>query len=176
MPIQIGAKAESGFDNPIGLLTDCHRRIKKFLSLMITVMRQTHGGPLQENQRKAFETALRYFKEAAPTHTLDEEESLFPRMRKLNNPGMQSLDHLEQDHAKVEVSHEHVNRLGEKWLQQGWLSSEDALSLSTSLGRLSVIYKRHIYMEENVIFPVASKMLSKTDVSEIEREMVLRRK
>jgi hemerythrin-like domain-containing protein len=175
MPIQIGAKTENSFTNPIGLMADCHRRIKKFLSLMITVMRQTHGGRLQANQQAAFEIALRYFAEAAPKHTLDEEESLFPRIRKLADDGGKSLDQLEQEHDIAEKSHHQVNSLGEKWIKQGSLSTEDARDLATALGELSVVYKKHIYIEESQIFPLASKILSNADVSAIGREMALRR-
>src|SRR5262245_5544144 len=99
MPIQIGAKAAHTFNNPIGLLTDCHRRIKKFLIMMITVMRQTHGGPLKTTQQEALELALQYFREAAPKHTMDEEVSLFPRMRPLCHmleSSIKSLHHLEK--------------------------------------------------------------------------------
>jgi hypothetical protein len=41
---------------------------------------------LNEEQRGAFEAALRYFREAAPKHTADEEESLFPRLRRIGAP------------------------------------------------------------------------------------------
>ncbi len=81
MPVVIGAKPESGFRDPIGLLTDCHRRVERFLSVLVQVGAQTQGGSLTSEQRTALETALRYFRDAAPKHTADEEESLFPRLR-----------------------------------------------------------------------------------------------
>jgi hypothetical protein len=34
MAIQIGAKPDSGFDDPIGMLKDCHRRIEHFLNIL----------------------------------------------------------------------------------------------------------------------------------------------
>jgi len=34
MAIQIGAKPDSGFDDPIGMLKDCHRRIERFLGIL----------------------------------------------------------------------------------------------------------------------------------------------
>jgi hemerythrin-like domain-containing protein len=179
MAIQIGGKTESGFRNPIGLMSDCHRRIKKFLSIMITIMRQTHGGSMEANQKAALETCLRYFREAAPNHTMDEEQSLFPRMRNFENDlkasDMQCLDHLEQEHAEVDISHHNVDRLGNLWLSQGWLTSEDSDSFSRALGKLSLIYKRHIDLEEHQIFPLALKILPDTEVAAIGREMALRR-
>ena len=179
MPIQIGTKTGHGFNNPIGLLTDCHRRIKKFLMIMITVMRQTHGGPLLVSQQQALETALQYFREAAPKHTMDEEKSLFPRMRLVqefsNQNDIRFLDHLEKEHEIVDESHHQVEMMIEKWLKQGELSFDDSVCLSNALGRLSVIYKKHIYLEEKRIFPLAARMLSRTDVAAIGREMAIRR-
>ena len=86
MPIVIGAKPESSFTDPIGLLTDCHRRIERFLSILLQVSRAAHGEALNKEQRSAFETALRYFREAVPKHIADEEQTLFPRLRQMNRP------------------------------------------------------------------------------------------
>jgi len=76
MPIIIGSKRESDLTDPIGMLGDCHRRIEMFLDVLVSVAEQAHGDRLTEDQRGALETALRYFREAAPNHTADEEESL----------------------------------------------------------------------------------------------------
>lgn len=177
MPIQIGTKTDHGFNNPIGLLTDCHRRIKRFLMMMITVMRQTHGGSLQTPQRAALELALRYFREAAPKHALDEEASLFPRMRPLcsMDKNIKSLNHLEIEHDIADENHHTVEQLSKKWLLQGELCFEDTCELSDALGRLSVLYKKHIHVEEEIIFPLAVKILSPTQVTEVGREMAMRR-
>src|SRR5215471_21319835 len=80
MPIFISEKPGSNFSDPIGLLTDCHRRIEKFLQVLRTISVDGGGKELTNEQRVALDTSLRYFREAAPLHTRDEEESLFPRM------------------------------------------------------------------------------------------------
>ena len=36
MPIQIGQGADHSFDEPLGLLSDCHRRIEQFLGVPLT--------------------------------------------------------------------------------------------------------------------------------------------
>ena len=77
MPIAIGQKLESDFRNPLGLLSDCHRRIERFLDGLIAISEEAQGNKLDDVQRQQFEVGLRYFREAAPKHTLDEEESLF---------------------------------------------------------------------------------------------------
>ncbi len=81
MPIAIGQKLESDFRNPLGLLSDCHRRIERFLDGLIVISEEAQGNKIDDVQRQQFEVGLRYFRVAAPKHTLDEEESLFPRLR-----------------------------------------------------------------------------------------------
>ncbi|HEV2691229.1 MAG TPA: hemerythrin domain-containing protein, partial [Bryobacteraceae bacterium] len=81
MPIQIGQKKESDFSDPLGLLSDCHRRIERFLGVLIRICQKRNGGTMAADERQALETALTYFRNAAPKHTADEEDSLFPRMR-----------------------------------------------------------------------------------------------
>jgi hypothetical protein len=43
MAVQIGARPDSGFDDPIGMLKDCHRRIERFLGILCQVARQAQG-------------------------------------------------------------------------------------------------------------------------------------
>lgn len=88
MPLRIGQRPDRGFDEPLGLLSDCHRRIEHFLQVFVTVAAGAAGGALTAAQRDALEGALRYFEVAAPKHTADEEESLFPRLREANDPGV----------------------------------------------------------------------------------------
>ena len=45
MPITIGAKRESDFTDPIGMLGDCHRRIERFLNVQVTLATREKGGP-----------------------------------------------------------------------------------------------------------------------------------
>ena len=95
MPVQIGAKAHN-FSDPTGLLSDCHRRIEMFLRSLEGVA-FVIDRPLTEEARAALKSALRYFREAAPKHTADEEESLFPRLRQMHNPDLESaIERLEQ--------------------------------------------------------------------------------
>src|SRR6188474_1314607 len=70
MAVEIGASHASFHENPIQLMSDCHRRIERFLYVVITIKRAAQGGPLNQEQRTALGAALLYFREAAPWHTL----------------------------------------------------------------------------------------------------------
>jgi hemerythrin-like domain-containing protein len=179
VPIIIGAKRESNFGDPIGLLGDCHRRIERFLGVLIRVADQAHGGSLTEEQRASWETALRYFREAAPKHTADEEESLFPRLRKIDRPDLQALlarvDALQEEHACAEKGHAEVDRLGQLRLSDCKLPSEQAARLITVLAELGQLYRHHIAMEDAEVFPIAAEALSASDRAAVGNEMASRR-
>jgi hemerythrin-like domain-containing protein len=178
MPITIGAKQESGFDDPIGLLGDCHRRIERFLSALLLVADQARGGPLNDDQRSALEKSLRYFAESGPRHTADEEESLFPR---LNNGGdewketLASIAELEQEHVQAAIYHQEADCLGRRWLADGQLATPDFERLLIALTALDLLYRRHIKVEEAVVFPFAARVLSRTEKASIGMEMASRR-
>ena len=70
-------------------MSDCHRHIEMFLGALEGVA-SVIDHPLTEETRAALESALRYFREAAPKHTADEEESLFPRMRQKRDPNVEA--------------------------------------------------------------------------------------
>ncbi|HWR51744.1 MAG TPA: hemerythrin domain-containing protein [Bryobacteraceae bacterium] len=179
MPITIGGKPESHFSDPIGLLTDCHRRIERFLSVLVQVAAQAGEGELTDERRTALETALRYFREAAPNHTADEEDTLFPRMRMMDRPEakavLASVDSLEQDHERAQEMHDEADRLGQAWLASGTISTADAALLSAVLAQLDELYRGHIAVEEQEVFPVAARLLAAPDREAIGGEMAARR-
>lgn len=179
MPVQIGARRESDFTDPVGLLGDCHRRIERFLATLVAVTTEANGGPLTGDRHTALATALRYFRDAAPKHTADEEESLFPRLRRLDQvvaqPPLGRIDSLQQDHVCANKSHREVDRLGELWLAAGKLSPLDAERLATLLNQLAELYSRHIAIEDTEVFPFAAKVLSSSDRKVIGVEMAVRR-
>jgi hemerythrin-like domain-containing protein len=179
MPIQIGQKPSPTFRQPLELLSDCHRRVESFLRALVVVTEQAGGGELNSHEREALETALRYFREAAPKHTADEEESLFPRMRALGDgatrEALVKIQRLEADHEIARVGHDAVEQLGQQWVRNGRLSLDETSRLLQRLHELQSIYERHIAVEDNEIFPVARRSLDAKTLSEVGREMAERR-
>jgi len=179
MPVTIGAKQESDFTDPIGLLGDCHRRIERFLGAFVKVAEQAQGGELSEIQRSALQAAIAYFRNAGPRHTADEEQDLFPKLRGIDRATVKELlsrvDRLETDHRIADTLHGEANEIGERWLNEGALSPDAAARLSEVLAALSAMYRTHIALEDNEIFPVAAAELSAADKEEIGRDMAARR-
>lgn len=177
MPVQIGAKSHD-FSDPTGLLSDCHRRIEMFLRSLQRVAEGVDS-PLTNDARTALETALRYFHDAAPKHTQDEEESLFPRLREIHLPEIESalstLNALEGDHRRADALHAEVHALGVQCLDKGQLPRQDADRFRQAVNDLGSIYSQHIHIEDNVVFPAAKRALSTSQESAIAREMASRR-
>lgn len=177
MPVQIGATAHS-FSDPTALLSDCHRRIEMFLASLERVAALIEQ-PLAPGTRAALESALHYFRQSAPKHTADEEESVFPRLRQSPHAevraALTALDALEQEHRHADSLHAQVDALGTRCLQQGFLSASQALDFRQAVAQLASIYKEHIRIEDEEIFPVTARVLSPADKQKIAAEMAARR-
>src|SRR5512138_2593969 len=146
MPVQIGEKAHN-FTDPTGLLSDCHRRIEMFMRALEGVAKLVDS-PLDEETRQALTTALGYFREAAPKHTADEEESLFPRMRSRGGSDVEAalerVAALEGDHRRAEELHAETDALFREWLYEGRLNVEKEARLRVAMAELLAIYNEHI--------------------------------
>lgn len=179
MPVTLGARAEHGFDQPLGLMCDCHRRIEHFLDILLKVMEDCCGGALSDEHRRAVEASLRYFDTAAPRHTEDEERSLFPRLRGLDQPvargALQRLVELEAEHAIGNTLHIQVRTWFRRWLDLGILASPDQRELEHALSALRELYRRHINVEEREVFPLAGEVLSRDRLAQLGNEMAERR-
>jgi hemerythrin-like domain-containing protein len=177
MPVQIGAPAHS-LSDPTGLLSDCHRRIEMFLGVLRSITPLLIESPDVET-KSALETALRYFRNAAPKHNADEEESLFPRLRRAAGPRAQAvlerLDALEEEHRWAAPLHEEVDQLGRKFLSAGALCPGDIDRFRSAVEKLVAMYREHIALEDEVVFPCAADLLSPEDKAAIAEEMGRRR-
>ena len=177
MPIQIGAKVADR-SKPMALLSDCHRRIEMFLGVLHGIA-QMENRLLTKDEQGSLEKALHYFHEAAPKHTADEEQSLFPRLRHSSRTEVQSalreLERLETAHERATPMHAEVELLGQCWLADGHLTPEQRYRFRELVAHLTSMYRTHIEFEDTVLFPLATQVLSKAEQSEIAHEMSERR-
>jgi hemerythrin-like domain-containing protein len=180
MPVQIGQKKESDFSDPLGLLSDCHRRIEHFLGVLIQLAghaKDSSSCLLSVEEAGLLDKALTYFRNAAPKHTADEEYSLFPRMRASTQAeaALARLAELEHEHKAAALDHEIVDSIGRRWLSEGALIPEDSGRMAQALERLAAIYSGHIAMEDEELFPLAARLLRPEELAEVGREMAGRR-
>jgi hemerythrin-like domain-containing protein len=125
------------------------------------------------------EAALTYFRNAAPRHTQDEEQSLFPLLRAADQPevraALQAVEALERDHARADAWHAEVDAHFRRWLDSGSLTGAERLKLTEALAALRELYRRHIDVEDHQIFPLAQRLLSREQLVQIGGEMARRR-
>jgi hemerythrin-like domain-containing protein len=176
MGIQIGAKPDAGFDDPIGMLKDCHRRIEHFLNIICVVVDRAHGRALTDEETAAVQAALHYFRIGGQRHNADEEQSLFPRMR-AGSAGDETseIGGLEHDHRDANEMHARVDALYSTWIASGSLTPGQHNELAAATGKLRQLYAAHIETEEKIVFPRAAQMLNSNDLAEIGREFRARR-
>lgn len=177
MVIQIGAEPDAGFDDPIGMLKDCHRRIEQFLHVLCLVVERAPGRPLTEEEANAVKSALNYFRVGGQRHTADEEESLFPRMRaeQTTASALREIEALEADHRAADDLHVAVENLYTSWLEGRALGAEELQQLRESTERLKELYEGHIKIEENLVFPCAAERLDRAALAQIGEEFRQRR-
>jgi hemerythrin-like domain-containing protein len=180
MAVQIGTKPLAGFDRPLEMLVDCHRRVEHFLDVLIRVETLYRGKLLDKQAILAMKAAQLYFQTSAPKHTADEEESLFPRMRAelpAGDMALETLQQLEADHLFANQLHWRVDRFIDSWCAAPAVSpaTDRAEQFHNDLLALKQHYEGHIHLEEKAVFPQAARCLSSELISEIGSEMRQRR-
>ena len=165
---------EHGFDQPLGLLSDCHRRVERFLKILEIVGQEAPENWLPTHYDEGLHNALNYFRDAAPKHTRDEEDSLFPRITQ-DQKASEIIERLEDDHALSDPYHQEIEELGRRWLSQGHLSVNQRRRFTECVAELTVLYQEHIRIEDEELFPLAATILDEQSIKEIGEEMAARR-
>ncbi len=177
--VNLGDKPLADFTQPIEMRKDCHRRIEHFLDVLRKVERRLGKGELNEAGRRALEASLNYFTNFAPRHTADEEQFLFPHVRRSTGSTahaiMADMGCLEQDHRRAEACPALVDKLVRHWLRTGRLNEVQRKHLRATLDELAATYAAHTHLEEQRVFVFASQLLEAEQLREIGAEMKRRR-
>jgi len=151
-----------GFDDPIGLLRACHKKMLLHCDLLEGLLANPEPAVAQQVQR--------YFSTNAVTHHHDEEEDLFPR---LNRQSMKladlvhrlKLDHVELDRLWAVIS-AGLRRLPQALGEPAFAEAVQAFC------RLS---REHIGRENTEFLPLAASSLSSAALGDIGEAMAARR-
>ena len=166
----------AGFDEPLEMLTGCHRRIEKQLETLKRLRAHVEAHGVDAEATTAAQSVLKYFVQAAVNHLADEEDDLFPMIeRRINDPGEAARfrafrDSLESDHRTLEAAWSRLRRPLEG-ISEG---------LTRTLPRDDVhafieAYARHIAAEEGTLVEFVNRWLDDGDRQMLGRSMAARR-
>jgi len=168
--IPIGQAPAPQFDDPLGVLRACHRRMERQLATLSRLRRHLPANHADDDARVAAAATMRYFDTAAPHHHDDEEASLMPRLAKAD-PALAPL--------MAELTGEHVE-LEAQWRRMRPLLTAIAARASGHLPvrdveRFCEAYRAHIAREEAMLFARASEVLDAATLADIGAEMAEQR-
>lgn len=163
-----------GFDDPLGLLQACHQRIERHCRTLerLPAHLDTHGP--DRAAREAAGQILRYFTQAAPHHHADEEQDLFPRLRRcLEDPEcpdelVRWLDELEAQHREQEEVWSHLEP-GLRRLALGGIPEV------LPVRRFVDLYRGHMAVENERVLPLAARLLGISELEAVGSAMRARR-
>ena len=160
-----------GFDDPLGMLVACHRRMERELATLDRLQRHLPEYGCDDAARAAAHTVMKYFDGAAPNHHADEEESLFPRLRAL--PEIHSgalIADLERDHGTLAASWRRLRPL-----LASIVAGTRANLSPKQVDDLRAVHAAHIAREEGELIPLAAHALDADALRQIGQEMAARR-
>ena len=104
---------------------------------------------------------------------------MFPRLRSKAGAelreALERVERLEADHRAAAPLHAEVERLGRRWAGTGALGAGELERMAELAAQLNALYREHIAVEDRELFPMAARVLTESEQSEIGGEMAARR-
>jgi hemerythrin-like domain-containing protein len=159
-------------EGPIEHLLACHRRIENRLDIL-----ERAGQHLEDQPNEsllAISNSLRFMDTSGVLHTVDEEESLFPRLRSSLTPEeVHYLDGLESQHRDVDAVYA---SLKETVLHLQQERTPELIDMyRTCIAKLTAAYRTHIASEDSILMEMGRRILSPAELTAIHNEMRARR-
>jgi len=170
--------AAAGYDQPLDMWLDCHRRIARMNALLQRLVDHLKHHPVDKDARVTAASIRRYFDEAAPRHHDDEEVDLFPRLldklRAHDDPAAESIaatiDSLLADHAEMHDLYRTLRAQLQR-IEAGEVPQFDEVQLMLFVSK----YRAHIEVEDGVLAPALRRTFKARDLKAVGRAMAARR-
>lgn len=169
------------FTNPLGLLVHCHERIEAQLSALERAGEILRAGDARSLPRvfATIDGACAHFAIPGVKHTEDEEVSLFPRLRERGGTAGQdaiaAMDELESQHRRGEQMHAEIDELVGCLPRDGSADARELDRFNELVAELTTLYRPHILLENNFVFPIAADVLAASEIQALGEEMRARR-
>jgi hemerythrin-like domain-containing protein len=169
------------FTKPLGLLVHCHERIEGHLRALERAAELLERGdvPSLPYAFAAADAAVAHFATPGVKHTEDEELSLFPRLREFGGAGgeevLAAVREMEAQHRRAEVIHAEFESLLASMPREGSDGAGHLQRFRELVVALTALYRPHIRVENEVVFPVAARVLPAAEIQALGEEMRARR-
>lgn len=167
------------FADPLGLMSHCHRKIEGYLAGLAASGEKFLGGSTEERAAgfRIIDAAREHFAVRGPKHTEDEEISLFPRLREYGgHEAEDALAALETEHRVAEGVHSEFDELIERLPRDGSAAMKEIHLFNELVTELTDLYRPHIRVEDEIIFPTAARVMPSNVLLMIGEEMRARRR
>ena len=170
------APAAPSFDEPLEMLAACHERIEAQLCTLERLIEHLSANGCDQAAREAATQVMRYFDTAGADHHRDEDEDMFPVLRRLaaerDRPEVSAIiNGLEEDHATMEGQ---WSRLRARL--DAIADGRDARLDAEDVAPFAWLYRRHMEKEAALVLPFAREAISETERAELGGRMAARRK
>lgn len=169
MIVQLGQRSIEG-DIDV-LLSECHLRIRRFLSLAHRLATQKAS---YDELKAAAGQVRRYFVVAFPLHVADEDELILPRLIGRDRTADRALVRMHKEHLEHDDYVGHLIEICASIEREPHRLPKLAHALEASTVLLMRLLEPHMRMEERDIFP-ALKLLSRRQRDDIRDAMRARR-
>src|SRR5687768_13448696 len=169
-------EAPAGFDDPLGMLLGCHRRIEKKLATLKALASHLRDKGIDAEASAAAQGLLAYFNVAAVHHHGDEEVDLFP----LIEHRIRDADERErftQLDARLRAEHREMENLWTRLRRplEGIAEGLMRTIADTDVRAFTAAYAKHIEAEEALVVPLVDRWLQPEDLDALGRAMAARR-
>jgi hemerythrin-like domain-containing protein len=170
------------FTKPLSLLVHCHERIEAQLNSLERAVEILRTGERQSlpGVFAAIDAACAHFAIAGVKHTEDEDVSLFPRLRErggsAGEDALAAVTELESQHRRAEKLHAEIDKMIASVPRDGSAEAKILDQFSELVTELVMLYRPHIQLENNFVFPVAARVLPASEIQALGQEMRARRR
>ncbi|TCO71570.1 hemerythrin domain-containing protein [Rhodovulum euryhalinum] len=154
------------YANPLDALAADHYRQR----LMLAELERLAASAGRDTAQAA--ALLTHMETELPVHTLDEDQDLFPLLRRRAAPE-DRMDHLL---AQLDAEHDAVRPQAAevRGILRAILAGETPRDLAALRGFASA-YRRHMILENAVLLPLARARLTRADLADLRNRMAARR-
>ncbi|MEJ7931800.1 hemerythrin domain-containing protein [Ramlibacter sp. AN1015] len=169
-----GGSPAPTFEQPFEMLHACHERMQRMLSLLERLRAHAAAHGVDGDVREAARDVMRYFDLAAPHHHLDEELHVFPALRALGNPEIDTMvARLQDEHRRMDADWQAARAVLARLAAGGGEAPAD--DEACALDRFAALYDAHIHSEEAVAYPAAASRLDDAATRAMGEDMMRRR-